>query len=190
MKNTKERTHTKEFTKALKKENNVDARLLLDCFYHSLMRAGSIYGYKRMDYNESPEQKAFQHLGADLVIQKRKHEYEFYEEKVTFKDDLYFEIEMYSYSQKKYVGGWLTSPYKKTDRLIYYIHNVGIYLFSFEKIKQYILEHKAEYTLVESRDAKPNQLLRVTQQQLKEAPHNFVDWESLQLTKRLFSDKV
>lgn len=183
-------TNTKEFTRALKKESNKDARQLLDCFYYSSMRAGSIYGYQRMDYKESPEQKAFQHLGADLIVQKRKHDYELYEEKVTFKEDLYFETESYSYSQKRYVGGWLTSPYKKTDKLVYYIHNVGIYVFSFEKIKQHIMEHKAEYKRVQSRDVKPNQLLLVTQQQIQQAPHSFIDWEELQLIKSLYSDKI
>lgn len=179
-----------EFTTALKKESNKDARELLDCFYYSLMRAGSIYSYKRMDYEESPEQKAFQHLGADLLVQKRKHEYQLYEEKVTFVSDLYFELKTYSYSQKRYVDGWLTSPYKKTDTLVYYMQDVGIYVFNFDKIKQWILQHEKEFLHLESNDSKPNQLVRVTQEQLKQAPHSFIDWEELQLIKRIHCDKL
>lgn len=190
MTKTKTIKHSNEFTKALKKESNKGAREILDCFYYSLMRAGSIYSFQRMDYNVSPEQKAFQHLGADLLVQKRKHEYELYEEKVTFKDDLFFEIRNYSYSQKRYVDGWLTNPYKKTDKLIYYMHDIGIYIFNFEKIKQHILQHKEEYKFVESADKYPNQLLLVSREQIQKAPHNFVDWEEIQMIKRIHLDKI
>lgn len=190
MTNTAERTNTKEFAKALKKENNKEARAVLDSFYYSLMRQGSIYGYQRMDYNASPEQKAFQHLGADLLVQKRKHDYQLYEEKVTFREDLYFELETYSYSQRRYVEGWLTSPYKKTDKLIYYIHNVGIYVFTFDKIRKHILENEEQYFAAESKDKKPNKLVRVTQEQIQQAPHGFIDWEELQSIKRMYADKI
>lgn len=190
MTKTKAIKHSDEFTKALKKESNKEAREILDSFYYSLMRAGSIYSFQRMDYNASPEQKAFQHLGADLIVEKRKHDYELYEEKVTFKDDLFFELKTYSYSQKRYVGGWLTNPYKKTDKLIYYIHNVGIYVFNFVKIKEHVLQHKEQYLHVESKDKRPNQLVRVTQEQIQQAPHSFIDWEELQLIKRIHADKI
>lgn len=181
---------TDEFSKALAKESNVEARELLDCFYYSLRRSGDIYSYKRMEYEESPEQKALQHLGADLLVEKRKHEYQFYEEKVTFKEDLYFELRMYSYSQKRYVDGWLTNSSKKTDILLYYIQNVGLYIFNFAKIREWILEHETEFLHLESRDKIPNKIVRVTQKQLASAPKSFVDWEELQLIKTLHRDKI
>lgn len=179
-KTNKKTVANNEFTKALRKEENAEARKMLDSFYYFLQRMRGIYSYVRLDYNASPEQKAMQHMGADLLIEKRKHEYMFLEEKVTFKDALFFEMEMYSYSQKRYVDGWLTSKYKKTDKLIYYIHDVGIYTFNFREIQQYVTENRELFKPVLSKDKKPNKLVVLTREQIEKAPHVFVDWEQVQ----------
>lgn len=171
------------FKKQLKQEKNPEARRHLEAFYKHLIRQGSIKNYIMTEWQEDiPETQILQFVGCDVAFKKEHGKYTFVDEKVckNYDDKLYFE--MGKANSKAYIG-WAVSEYKKTDTFVYYLEGVGIFVFPFKQLGEWLKANESRLERHYSKDRHPNRNVRVhiKSELLQEMPHNFVGIEELEL---------
>lgn len=176
------------FKQALKKEQDQEAQRLLNGFYTSLRKQGKIKNYSKVEFDkENLLNKSLQFSGCDTLIEKEPNCYIYAEEKIcSNSDSLFFEMRMWSYSQRKYVDGWAVSKYKKTDTLIYYIAGVGLFVLPFQEVRKWLLDNSNTLPKHLSNDTKANKNVRVHIDVIKDQfPNSFIPVEELELMAKL-----
>lgn len=180
-----------KFKQALKQEKNKKARRLLDAFYRSLVTAGTIKSYQYVAWAKDGLARALQFVGCDVLFEKKGNIYRFVDEKVckNYNEMMYFEIDMAGRAK----AGWAVSEYKKTDIIIYFIEDVGLFVLPFKELRLWLLEneqHFEQHFSIENKGRKSNRNIKVSVTAIKEAfPKCFVDIDELEFIANNYDNK-
>lgn len=188
-------TTKQDFARANNDSNKHIARKYFDAYYSSLLILRQIKGWKKVDFKANEESAVLDRMGCDTLVEKEQNCFKYYEEKYSFqehnKDFIILELKTWqsTWNPKKKksdcskIDGWAVSEYKKTDVLLYYVHEVGLYIFPYNELRAWTKEQvdkglKANHG---SPDELSNENYKVHKDVLLGAvKHNFISFQDLE----------
>lgn len=184
---------TTAFKKALKKEQDAQARLHLDAYYWGLIKEGKAKKVIRVDWdNECEYSQILQLVGADVVLQKPNNKLSFMDEKIcsNYGEKMYFEIDMAGKAE----AGWAVSEAKKADNIVYYIKGYGVFVLPAVTLREWLLKEQGNFQMHFSKEGagrKSNRNVVVSAGTVKEQfPNSFIPVEELERYAELIAQKA